>query len=76
MIRAFEERFPGVVVLEGYGVPETASTTTFDASAKERKVRSIGRPICGAEVRVVDDEGEDLSRVRSTSASSSAGTTR
>jgi acyl-CoA synthetase (AMP-forming)/AMP-acid ligase II len=33
VIRAFEEKFPGVVILEGYGLFETASTATFDISA-------------------------------------------
>ncbi|WP_431874960.1 long-chain-fatty-acid--CoA ligase [Amycolatopsis sacchari] len=54
-IRAFEEKFPGVVILEGYGLSETASTATFNRSAEERKVLSIGKPIWGVEVRVVDE---------------------
>ncbi|MEU2627388.1 long-chain fatty acid--CoA ligase [Kitasatospora sp. NPDC007106] len=60
VIRAFEERFPGVVVLEGYGLSETASTTTFNTSAEARKVLSIGRPIWGVQVRVVDENDEEL----------------
>jgi long-chain acyl-CoA synthetase len=56
VIRAFEEKFPGVVILEGYGLSETASTTTFNVSAEERKVMSIGKPIWGVEVRVVDED--------------------
>jgi hypothetical protein len=50
VIRAFEEKFPGVVILEGYGLSETASTTTFNISAERRKVLSIGKPIWGVEV--------------------------
>jgi len=60
VIRAFEEKFPGVVILEGYGLSETASTTTFNISAEQRKVLSIGKPIWGVEVRVVDDEDKPL----------------
>ncbi|MEV7175535.1 long-chain fatty acid--CoA ligase [Kitasatospora sp. NPDC093679] len=60
VIRAFEEKFPGVVVLEGYGLSETASTTTFNTSAEARKVLSIGRPIWGVQVRVVDENDEEL----------------
>jgi long-chain acyl-CoA synthetase len=60
VIRAFEEKFPGVVVLEGYGLSETASTTTFNVSAEERKVLSIGKPIWGVEVRVVDEDDKAL----------------
>jgi long-chain acyl-CoA synthetase len=48
------------VVLEGYGLSETASTTTFNISAERRKVLSIGKPIWGVEVRVVDLDGKEL----------------
>src|SRR5260370_27037126 len=54
VIRALEERFPGLVILEGYGLSETASTTTFNISAEQRKVLSIGKPIWGVEALVVD----------------------
>jgi len=60
VIRAFEENFPGVVILEGYGLSETASTTTFNISAEQRKVLSIGKPIWGVEVRLVDKEDKPL----------------
>ncbi len=60
VIRAFEEKFPGVVVLEGYGLSETASTTTFNINAEQRKVLSIGKPIWGVQVRVVDENGDEL----------------
>jgi long-chain acyl-CoA synthetase len=59
-IKAFEEKFPGMVILEGYGLSESASTTTFNVSAEERKVLSIGKPIWGVEVRVVGDDGKPL----------------
>ena len=60
VIRAFEEKYPGTVILEGYGLSESASTTTFNISAAERKVLSIGKPIWGVELRVVDEQGNDL----------------
>ena len=44
VIDAFERTF-GVVILEGYGLSETASTTTFNVSAEERRVYSVGKPI-------------------------------
>ena len=60
VIRGFEEKFPGVVILEGYGLSETASTTTFNISAEQRKVLSIGKPIWGVEVLVVDNNDKSL----------------
>jgi long-chain acyl-CoA synthetase len=60
VIRAFEEKFPGVVVLEGYGLSETASTTTFNINAEHRKVLSIGKPIWGVQVRIVDENDTEL----------------
>jgi long-chain acyl-CoA synthetase len=59
-IKAFEEKFPGMVILEGYGLSESASTTTFNVSAEERKVLSIGKPIWGVEVKVVDENDKQL----------------
>jgi long-chain acyl-CoA synthetase len=53
VMRTFEEKF-GIVVLEGYGLSETASTSTFNRSAEERKMLSIGKPIWGVQMRVVD----------------------
>ena len=60
IIRTFEEKFPGVVILEGYGLSETASTTTFNINAEQRKVLSIGKPIWGVETRVVDKDDKPL----------------
>ena len=55
IIDKFEQQF-GVVILEGYGLSETASTTTFNVSAEERKVYSVGKPIWGVEVQIWDSE--------------------
>ncbi|MEO6205782.1 MAG: long-chain fatty acid--CoA ligase [Mycobacteriales bacterium] len=60
VIKSFEEKFPGVVILEGYGLSESASTCTFNINAEQRKVLSIGKPIWGVEVKVVDDDDNDL----------------
>ena len=59
VIDAFEKKF-GVVILEGYGLSETASTTTFNVSAEERKVYSVGKPIWGVEVQIWDEDGKLL----------------
>ena len=59
VIDAFEQRF-GIVILEGYGLTETASTTTFNISADERKIYSVGKPIWGVEVQIWDDDNRPL----------------
>jgi long-chain acyl-CoA synthetase len=59
LLDAFEERF-GVVILEGYGLTETASTTTFNVSADERRAYSVGKPIWGTQTQVWDQNGRPL----------------
>jgi long-chain acyl-CoA synthetase len=56
---AFEKKF-GVVILEGYGLSETASTTTFNVSAEERKAYSVGKPIWGTETQIWSEDGQLL----------------
>lgn len=76
VIQAFEEKFPGVVVLEGYGLSETASTVTFNIDAERRKVLSVGRPIWGGRSGWWMRTTRSCHRARSTSGRSwSAGTT-
>jgi len=59
VLDAFEERF-GLVILEGYGLTETASTTTFNVSADERRAYSVGKPIWGTQTQVWDDQSRPL----------------
>jgi long-chain acyl-CoA synthetase len=59
VLDAFEERF-GVVILEGYGMTETASTMTFNKSVTDRRIYSVGKPIWGTQTQVWDDAGRAL----------------
>ena len=59
VMRGFEEAF-GCQVLEGYGLSETSPVASFNHPDKERKPGSIGTPIEGVEMKLVDDEGNDV----------------
>jgi long-chain acyl-CoA synthetase len=59
VMRGFEQAF-GAIILEGYGLSETSPVACFNHPDDERKPGSIGTPIEGVEMRVVDDAGEDV----------------
>ena len=59
ILRAVEERY-GVLLLEGYGLSESCATATFNRSFEDRRFLSIGKPIWGVEVIVVDEDGRRL----------------
>jgi long-chain acyl-CoA synthetase len=59
VMRAFEEQF-GCIVLEGYGLSETSPVASFNSPDRERQPGSIGTPIEGVEMKVVDDDDHDL----------------
>ena len=59
VLRRFEERF-GCTVLEGYGLSETSPAACFNHPDAGRKVGSIGTPIDGVQMRVVDESGDEV----------------
>ncbi len=58
-LTAFRERF-GVEIWEGYGLTETSPALTTTAVAGVAKPGSVGRPLPGVELRLVDEEGEEV----------------
>jgi long-chain acyl-CoA synthetase len=59
VMRGFEEAF-GCKILEGYGLSETSPVASFNHPDRERKPGSIGTPIDGTEMKVVDDDGNEV----------------
>ncbi len=59
VMRGFERAF-GCMILEGYGLSETSPVASFNHPDKVRKPGSIGTPIEGVEMRVVDNDGAEL----------------
>jgi long-chain acyl-CoA synthetase len=59
VLNRFEERF-GCALLEGYGLSETSPVASFNQPHQVRKAGTIGMPVSGVEMRVVNDDGEPL----------------
>ncbi|MEE8442284.1 MAG: long-chain-fatty-acid--CoA ligase [Dehalococcoidia bacterium] len=73
VIRQAIERFPGTRFINAFGQTETASTITMlppedhdltgppeEVERKLRRLSSIGKPLDDVEVRIVDEEGNDV----------------
>jgi len=61
VVHEFERRVPGVEIREGYGLTETAALVSTNPPG-ERRLGSVGRPVPGVEVRILDDDGNELPR--------------
>jgi long-chain acyl-CoA synthetase len=59
VLRGFEDAF-GAKVMEGYGLSETSPVACSNHPDRERKAGSIGTPIEGVEMRVVDEDDNPL----------------
>ncbi len=59
LLRGFEAAFD-CKILEGYGLSETSPVASFNHPDRERKPGSIGTPIEGVEMRLVDDEDKEV----------------
>jgi long-chain acyl-CoA synthetase len=59
VMREFERVF-GCMILEGYGLSETSPVASFNHPDRPRKPGSIGTPVRGVQMRVVDEFGGDV----------------
>ena len=59
VLRGFDDAF-GAKVLEGYGLSETTGMGSFNLPDRERKPGSIGVPVGGTEMKVVDDDDNEV----------------
>ncbi len=59
MVEELRRRVPWVSIREGYGLSETAALVSTNPAGRE-KPGSVGLPIPGAIVRIVDEDGHSL----------------
>ena len=59
IMRGFEQTF-GCMILEAYGLSETSPVASFNHPDRVRKLGSIGTPMEGVGMRVVDADGGEL----------------
>lgn len=61
LIPVFEEKL-GVRILEGYGLTEASPACSFNRMECMAKPGSIGTPLAGIEIKIVDENGCELRR--------------
>ena len=59
VMKAFEEKFD-VIILEGYGLSETSPVATFNPADGIRKAGSVGIPVWGVQIKLVDENDNDV----------------
>ena len=59
VLREFRDIF-NVEIYEGYGLTETAPTLTSNRMTEKPRPGSIGKPLPGIELRIVDESGTDV----------------
>lgn len=58
-LRGFEKKY-NIPVIEGYGLSEASPLVSLNPIKGLRKVKSIGIPLPGVEVRIINEENRDL----------------
>jgi len=59
VMKSFEEKY-AVPILEGYGLSETSPVASFNMLDRPRKVGSIGYPVWGVEMAILDADDNEL----------------
>ena len=59
ILKNFEEKYH-IPILEGYGISETSPVVTFNQLDRSRKPGSVGTPIWGIEVKIIQADGAEL----------------
>lgn len=59
VLEKFEERFD-IIIMEGYGMSEGSPVVTFNQLDIGRKIGSVGTPVWGVKVKLVNEEGETV----------------
>lgn len=57
--QTFQKQY-GINILEGYGLSETSPVVSFNHFNREVKAGSVGQPIWGVNVKLVDENGESV----------------
>jgi acyl-CoA synthetase (AMP-forming)/AMP-acid ligase II len=61
LVRKIDEMFPGRMPSNGYGLTETSSLSTANSGLDyQRKPDSVGVPVAAVEIKVVDDDGNEV----------------
>jgi long-chain acyl-CoA synthetase len=61
LLRAFKAAQPHIKVVQGYGLTETSPLiTAVPLEAADAKMGSIGRAVQGVEIRIVDEQGQEV----------------
>ncbi len=59
VLEEFEKKFE-VPILEGYGMSEGSPVVTFNQKSVGKKAGSVGTPVWGVEVKIVDENDNEL----------------